>query len=600
MSLVNRRTLEQFFEIVNNVLLEEKRSQETMEDKNHQLYPSHYSQRSLNIALEGTAEDVNRLLFGCIQRGDTSSMRQLLKSEKIDLAARSERNLSFLQEACMPNLSYPVKKNIQYYIIELLIQAGVDCRRSADQEPWMTPLLLCTSMMLRLDGDEENADSHRFWCIAEDLLNADAEIGATTRDGKNIMHLLCSARWKPTDQIYRLDYFRSDIASQSIEKGPKGLLDAQDDKGQTPLHLLCKRKVMNTVLFQFLLENNPKVTLQDKDGRTPFDYRVMHDDMCGCFRLFHSDRDEDPNAKTTIYSAAVRFNDFTTIERCLDDSDINIDKEELIGMVDHFGDSLLHNACSGNPSDAMLRLALRLMELGANVNVRNHIDQTPLHYCCKEECEAKMQVIEELVRRGADVNAIGQDGETPLYNVIQDGNMVVTRWLVEKANADVNLKNTGDRKRPPLFYAKTKSMAKLLLEIGADPKKGGPVGYTVLHDFSFPIEIKIYLLESKAIPVDIQNDHGETALFAFCQHFDETDLHDLDDIEWGLRYGEKSFPWKITGYSNYNFFSMEQAHISRTTKVLLRLWLCVHAILLASDLWETLSFISSIISDIAF
>ena len=73
----------------------------------------------------------------------------------------------------------------------------------------------------------------------------------------------------------------------------------------------------------------------------------------------------------------------------------------------------------------------RLLELGADVNVRNYKGKTALH------CAAKagfVRVMEVLLENGADVNAADGTGETPLFDAIR-----LTIKNVEKKQGTVAL-----------------------------------------------------------------------------------------------------------------------------------------------------------------
>lgn len=65
-----------------------------------------------------------------------------------------------------------------------------------------------------------------------------------------------------------------------------------------------------------------------------------------------------------------------------------------------------------------ISLAIRLLDLGANVHERDNIGMTPLHYACKSrnsKSASRFELITALITHGADVNAQDEDGQTPLH-----------------------------------------------------------------------------------------------------------------------------------------------------------------------------------------
>jgi len=79
-----------------------------------------------------------------------------------------------------------------------------------------------------------------------------------------------------------------------------------------------------------------------------------------------------------------------------------------------------------------------LLENGENIDVRNNIDFTPLHYAAKSNEE--LGVIKFLLENGADVNITGEAGQTPLALAVKDNkNIDIVKILVENS-ADISKK----------------------------------------------------------------------------------------------------------------------------------------------------------------
>ena len=114
-----------------------------------------------------------------------------------------------------------------------------------------------------------------------------------------------------------------------------------------------------------------------------------------------------------------------------------------INSQNHMGWPPLVYACRGDkgehPNDV-----LRLLELGADINVRNSKGKTALH------CAAKagfLKVINLLIEKGASMDALDKMGETPLFEAIRSTikngekqRVTIEALLVKGANP--NLKNS--------------------------------------------------------------------------------------------------------------------------------------------------------------
>jgi ankyrin repeat protein len=137
----------------------------------------------------------------------------------------------------------------------------------------------------------------------------------------------------------------------------------------------------------------------------------------------------------------------------------------------------LLGAAAGNHADT----AAALLDLKADVNAKNWINQTPLHYAA---IGGFKDMADLLIARGADVNARDKDGHTPLYEAMNQ-----IPWH--------------------------KDVAELLLAHGADPNIGDNEGKTPLHEAAGWIRTdKLEFLLGYKVDVNARDKNGETPLYA--------------------------------------------------------------------------------------
>jgi ankyrin repeat protein len=152
-----------------------------------------------------------------------------------------------------------------------------------------------------------------------------------------------------------------------------------------------------------------------------------------------------------------------------------------------------------------------LVEKGANVNVRDQINSTPLLWAAGF---GKPETVAFLLAKGADVKASDDNGWTPLIWAAGLGQPQTVDVLV-KAGADLKAadKQTGDT--PLLRGARTgkAESLKLLIGAGADVTARNKAGQTALHlaASSGSVEKVQLLLAAKADPAAV-DEKGWTAL----------------------------------------------------------------------------------------
>lgn len=84
-----------------------------------------------------------------------------------------------------------------------------------------------------------------------------------------------------------------------------------------------------------------------------------------------------------------------------------------------------------------LALTKELLKRGADVNAKNDIGYTALHFAAQEGHAA---VAKLLLAKGAEVDALDVNGNTPLSNAVYNEKLDVVRLLLD-AGADADLQN---------------------------------------------------------------------------------------------------------------------------------------------------------------
>lgn len=134
-----------------------------------------------------------------------------------------------------------------------------------------------------------------------------------------------------------------------------------------------------------------------------------------------------------------------------------------INLRDENGNTPLLAATTANNIDAV-RLLLRR---GADANIKNNEGMTPAHIAAYR---GNMLLLQGLMHVGAHPDVSNQFGNTPLMSAIVGGHNHIVEFLVDKANAEINIRN--NRGLTPLHlaaYGGQAPVVETLLKHGADP-----------------------------------------------------------------------------------------------------------------------------------
>lgn len=136
--------------------------------------------------------------------------------------------------------------------------------------------------------------------------------------------------------------------------------------------------------------------------------------------------------------------------------------DNLTGDGNMFDDIIF--SCIKNDDCEAVRQAI---ESGANINVKNKYDHTPLMMAIVRNQNDWNEIAKLMIARGADVNACMEDGFSSLHLAASLDNTGIVKILIN-AGADINAQNSGGD--TPLHTAALNNSVKsfaLLLEAGA-------------------------------------------------------------------------------------------------------------------------------------
>ena len=156
-----------------------------------------------------------------------------------------------------------------------------------------------------------------------------------------------------------------------------------------------------------------------------------------------------------------------------------------------------------------------LIDAGADLQTKNEVGTSPLHYAC---ASGALDIVKMLVEAGAGVHATDSQGDPCLTIAAYYGHTETVRYLVGLPEVDVNQQDPEDC--TVLHHAKGHAnVAQVLLDAGADIEMKNRNGYSPLHYAcaSGACEVVKMLVEAGA-GVRVTSNRGETCLTLAAYH----------------------------------------------------------------------------------
>ncbi|GAT22156.1 hypothetical protein RIB2604_01501880 [Aspergillus luchuensis] len=155
--------------------------------------------------------------------------------------------------------------------------------------------------------------------------------------------------------------------------------------------------------------------------------------------------------------------------------------------------------------------------LGANVNARDKLENTPLHWAANE---GHLHVVQALIEAGADANVEDENGHTPLETAIEGKKSAVVRYLLDSVQyaQEAIMRVLGDEMMEDCTNTDIPTMIfHALKDSGYDfsSADASSEGFLLSATSSEDITLVQLLLADGSDPFQT-NGSGETALFIAC------------------------------------------------------------------------------------
>ena len=268
------------------------------------------------------------------------------------------------------------------------------------------------------------------------------------------------------------------------------------EHGRSLLHSACRGG--NVALVQALIRDyNADVNALDDQNKTPLDIAASEGKKDVALCLIN-DFGCDPNVRYPMISASLQKHSHDFVSGGL-----------KVVRGDFFK-SVLHSASRGGSS--LVQALIR--EHDADVNVRDEVDDTPLHVAA---VEGKIEVTSSLISEfGCDPNVRGKCDRSVLHNACEHGSVSFVRTLIQKHKADINARDHANNM--PLHVAALNGKAEVALclisEFSCDPNVKGDFGRSVLHSACEGGSISLVrsLLNEFGADLSALNDDGDAPL----------------------------------------------------------------------------------------
>ena len=331
------------------------------------------------------------------------------------------------------------------------------------------------------------------------LMSHEADANAVNKCGQTPLHIVA-------DSIYDQPELSKSLIKHSA------MVDAEDENGNQPLHLACKRG--HTETGSLLMSHEADANAVNKCGQTPL--HIVADSIYDQPELSKSlikhsamvDA-EDENGNQPLHLACERGHTETGSLLISHGADAN--------AVNKRGQTPLHIVADSRFDHP--ELSKSLIKHSAMVDAEDENGNQPLHLVCER---GHTETGSLLISHGADANAVNKRGQTPLHIVAdsRSDHLELSKSLIEHS-AMVDAEDENGNQPLHLVCERGHTEAgSLLISHGADANALNKRGQTPLHivadSRSDHLELSKSLIEHSAM-VDAEDENGNQPLHLVCE-----------------------------------------------------------------------------------
>ncbi len=371
------------------------------------------------------------------------------------------------------------------------------------------------TVLLKLVKKGWRGDPEAYSIALETLLDAQADVNATDKDGRSPIHFVLTGGWRrmPGEEL------RIEALALLLNHGADP--NAPDPHGWTPLALAGQRN--SEAAETLLIEAGAKIGAEEAVA-------------IGELNAFTHFLERDPNlayqrftdADTTLLLLAVIEDEFEMVSLLLE-AGANPNHQDLRT------NGALHSAVLGDGSEALIRL---LLDAGADPNLLDGAGRSPLHLA---SAKVRPTILKLLIEAGADVGQMDRSGQNSLHHVgsfwgrqRKSSTGEVIRILLDNG-VDINAADNLEQSPLVHILRRVPSLAPMLLEAGADPNRPDHQGRTPLL-YARDVELASMLMAYGA-EVSVQDDAGNTLLHIAIRETGQAEEETLALAELYLSHG---------------------------------------------------------------